>query len=118
MKEVRIHALELRKILLDNRETHRKDWDAAMADWQKVASVALSKAMEEVHNGTWKGWVKLDQPHSHLADYDRAVRMLDLSVDDIVTLTEEEFSQLVLDEWVWSATFKALARSYTELSKS
>lgn len=112
MHEVRIQKHILKKILADNREIHKKDYDSAMADWQKAAGEALRKALIEVEDGTWKGAVHVQRPPDHTSDYDRALRMLDLSVDDVIELDERQFDQLVRDEWDWKEMFKTVAASY------
>jgi hypothetical protein len=41
--------------------------------------------------------VTLTEPSNHTQDYDRALQMLEMSVDDMVILDTEEFEHFVLD---------------------
>jgi len=49
---------------------------------------------------------------SHEASYKRAIRMLELSVEDIIEVEEDIFNQLVLDEWSWKNQFVNLTLLY------
>jgi hypothetical protein len=51
-------------------------------------------------------------PVSYADSYNRAIRMLELSVDTVIELEEQIFNQLVLDEWSWKRTFVANATMY------
>ena len=41
--------------------------------------------------------------------------MLELSVDDVITLSETEFDQLVMDEWNWKQSFVATSSFYKSI---
>jgi hypothetical protein len=112
MQDVRINKQRLIEILTYNRQVHQKEVDQAMHDFTEAARAALAKAMEEVVDGVWKGVVRIPTPPDHTGDYDRALRMLDLEVQTEVTLTEHEFTQLVMDEWAWKDSFKSITMSY------
>jgi hypothetical protein len=51
-------------------------------------------------------------PVSYEDSYKRAIRMLELSVDDIIEVEEDVFNQLVLDEWSWKRSFTANSTMY------
>jgi hypothetical protein len=55
---------------------------------------------------------ELRAPKHHLDEYDRALAMLQMSVNAEVTLQEHEFQQLVMDEWGWKREFQAITSSY------
>ena len=38
--------------------------------------------------------------------------MLEMSVDDEIELTEEEFSNIILDDWNWKRNFARLNSNY------
>jgi len=44
--------------------------------------------------------------------YNTAISMLELSEDDLISLTLQEFSQYVEDKWGWRGQFDAVASSY------
>ena len=58
-------------------------------------------------------------PVDQTADYDRALQMLKMEVSKDVELTEQEFMELVQDNWSWkrqfslsNASLSATAMSY------
>lgn len=53
-------------------------------------------------------------PEDHTDEYDKAIGMLEMSVDDTVLITHDEYRQYVLDEWFWKdRNLRALASSRT-----
>ena len=48
-------------------------------------------------------------PASHVADYQRAIEMLEMSVNDEVTLDASEFRQFVRDEWSWKEEYNTVS---------
>jgi hypothetical protein len=43
--------------------------------------------------------VTLTEPSNHVKDYDRVITMLEMSVDDTVTLDAQDFDRYVMDNW-------------------
>ncbi|MFI5387626.1 MAG: hypothetical protein ACHQ50_16075 [Fimbriimonadales bacterium] len=58
--------------------------------------------------------VAMPEPEDHTRDYDRIVRMLEMSVDDVLVLSEYDFSQYVMDQWEWAGTFASNTLSYVQ----
>ncbi len=52
------------------------------------------------------------EPTSNEKDYERALSMLDMSVDDEIILDQNEYNQYVLNEWVWSNSFNHSKAAY------
>jgi hypothetical protein len=50
-------------------------------------------------------------PTSHEKDYDKIIRMLELSVDEQITLSDQDFEQYVLDQWSWKGEFETVFSS-------
>jgi hypothetical protein len=61
--------------------------------------------------------VSLVQPADHTADYDRAIQMLELSVDDVITLTTADFANLVQDQWMWTQQWARSTSHYVDNPK-
>lgn len=51
-------------------------------------------------------------PVDHTDDYERAREMYTMSIDDVIELTENEFDQLVLDNWGWKGEFLRTTSAY------
>ena len=52
-------------------------------------------------------------PVDQTGEDDRAIQMLELSVDDVIELGEDQFSNFVLDEWRWKQQVHTTNSMYT-----
>ena len=53
----------------------------------------------------YNGQLDLQYPEDHSRDYERAIRMVELSVYERFSLTEHQFNQYVLNDWEWKNSF-------------
>ena len=123
----------------ENRETHqRKYGEAVGAFWAKSEEFALAqiegiRAKDERFLATAKagpfGAVQMQAvagmlglggdksppspPPCHVADYDRALAMVEAHQEEQVELDSSDFGRLVLDEWDWKGDFNS---SYMRLT--
>ena len=51
-------------------------------------------------------------PHSYENSYDKSIRMLELSIDEVIEIDARTFNELVLDDWTWKQTFSTTNSSY------
>lgn len=74
----------------------------------------LEKATLEAEKDTPKFDTRVDlaEPSSYVNSYDTAIRMLQMSTDDIIELSQQEFSQYVEDNWAWQGMFKSTTSFY------
>lgn len=52
------------------------------------------------------------KPFDHTSDYDRVIKMLEMSTGDEATLSEDQFEKYVMDEWHWKQQHVAMSSSY------
>lgn len=118
MHSVKINRKELLKIVKDNAKTHVSQYDEAVEDY-KVGVLKVAKANLKLANTG-----ELDKftfarmptaPVNYADNYTRAIRMLELSVEDVIDVEEHVFNQLVLDEWGWKQAFVAQSALYKSL---
>ena len=119
MRSVKINKEELLKIVRENKEKHIKDFQEAVTDY-KAAAIKLAAAhVELAATGELDKIAKIKampgQPVSYEDSYTRAIRMLELSVDDVIELEEDIFNQLVLDEWTWKHQFAVSSALYKSI---
>lgn len=119
MNSVKMNRKELLKIVKDNQKKHVADYEEAVADY-KVAVVKLVKGHLKLANTAEMDQIakikSIPQAPSNYSDnYGRAIRMLELSVDDVIELEEHIFNQLVLDEWGWKQNFVAQSALYKSI---
>lgn len=119
MRTVKLNKNELLGIVRANKEKHIADYVESVADY-KTAVVKLAKANLKLANtGELESIAKIkampSKPVSYEDAYSRAIRMLELSVEDTIDLEEHIFNQLVLDEWSWKQNFVAASAMYKSI---
>ena len=124
MREVSVKREELLSKMRENRATHIKEYNEAVEGFWKTV---LQSAQDGVVN--LQAWVKkleageqyvphgvsfshLVKPQSHEKDYDQAIAMYEMCVDDVVSVRSDEFACYVLDEWDWTQSFKSTNSMY------
>ena len=117
MKNVKINKDELLQIVRDNKEKHIKDYNESVDDYTRLAykiamdniTIIETKDLEKIKN---KVKPIPATPVSYEDSYTRAIRMLELSVEDIIEVDAHTFNQLVLDEWQWKQQFTTTSSFY------
>lgn len=114
MQTVRIDKNKLSEILSTNMETHRMDYEDAVKLYLKDFDKQLRTKLSVLEAGSTptQHFRDMPVPESHVEDYSRVLKMLDLSEDETITLTQQEFTQYVQDEWRWKTNFDATNATY------
>lgn len=105
MKQIRVEKVKLLEILKKNRSEHRGIFIEAQKKFRQVAIKALDAQLKAARSGkpfVLTNLAVLEAPQDHTADYDRSIQMLEMSVDDSITVDEREFQNYVQDIWQWS----------------
>ena len=112
MESVKVNKLELLKIVRENKEKHIKEYNEAVNDFKLAVIKICNENMEIVESGKLDVKFMPAKPTSYEANYARAIRMLEMSVDDTVELDQYEFAKLVQDEWEWKQAFSTSNSAY------
>jgi hypothetical protein len=115
MQDIRVKKDELIAKLKSNREAHVAEFRAAHAAWVETMIAdykARIKSLKEDNKDIGRGGGM--EPVSQEKSYDRAIKMLEMSIDTEIVLPEHEFQQYVLDEWQWSQNFKSVTSTYVK----
>ena len=119
MRSVKVEKKKLLGIVRENKEKHVKEFEESVADYKKAAIKVAAEHVEFAKTGDLDQIAKIrampQRPHSYEKEYDRAMRMLELSVEKEIEVEEDVFNQLVLDEWHWKNQFIASASLYKSL---
>lgn len=114
MDTVNVNRLSLLEILRTNRDSHKKDYDVALTKYRYVATEKMKENLALAESGgEIKTHLDVRIPESHLDDYDRIIGMLELSVDETIPLTWQQYNTYVRDEWTWSRSFICNTKVYT-----
>jgi hypothetical protein len=114
MEVVRVKKSELLTTLRKNRTEHREVFEEALEGYRKMAMAALEERIADAKKTKQIDLsFRLVQPVDQTKVYDRIIKMLEMSVDDEIELTQTEFANYVMDDWNWSGQFYASNSTYS-----
>ena len=120
MYDVKVNRTELLDIVRKNKEKHIKEFNEAVEDFKKAVVKIAEENLKLVQTGNLDEIAKVkvnpSKPASYESSYTRAIRMLELSVDENIELDSHTFDQLVLDNWEWKQVFSSSNSTYKVLS--
>lgn len=109
MRSVKMKKEELLAIVRENKAKHVSEYEEAVNDYKALAIKVMKANLKLANTGDLDKLKEVKAmptaPVSYENDYNRAARMLELSVEDIIELEDDVFNQLVLDEWSWKRAF-------------
>lgn len=112
--KVTVKKGELLKAIRDNRTSHEADYKEAEEGYRSKSIAKLKAALRAAEEGEEiRSSTGLTAPTQHLKDYDRVIRMLEMSVAEEITISEQQFQQYVMDEWNWKRDFSASNALYS-----
>lgn len=116
MKTVDVNKEELLKIVTKNRESHVVDYQEMMEEYKKDVIKRLSKLLKEAKTTDvgFSHGVSNKEPENYESEYNRIISMLTMSVDVVITLSEHEYENYVLDDWSWSNGFNLSKSTYSK----
>lgn len=111
--QVNVNRLELVKQLKQNRATHQKDWQEATTGFRIEIEKELKNKLKQLKSGKR---VELSfensNPEDHSPEYTDVIGMLELSVDDVVSLNYEQYKNYYQDEWDWKRSWNVQNNGY------
>lgn len=111
MEKVTVEKAVLLETLQQNRDDHRTIFEEALEGFQTTVVAELERKLADIRAGKRSDVrISLRVPEDHTGDYSRAIRMIEMSIGDTVTLSEHDFAQYVMDDWGWQGVF--VANSY------
>ncbi len=117
MEKIRVSKSKLLSVLKTNRAKHREIFLKAQKEYRKAAIKELDAMLAEARDGKKiRRSVNLIQPQDHTSDYDRAIRMVEWSIDDNIELSEQEFAWYVQNHWSWFQQFRGSTVGYVGTS--
>jgi len=115
MREIKVPRAKLMDTLRENRGRHlasyqeaRRVYQTRAADWHRDQALLIDQGRTPVRTMP----TRLPEPEDHTADYDAAIAMYGWSVDETVTMDQQEFTQLILDQWAWTGRWAQTTSVY------
>lgn len=119
MKDIRIEKGELLEILTENRKNHRAIFEEAVEGYRQRAVEILTEQLDRIAQGRLERVnVQIPLPSDHTQDYDRAIKMLEMTLDDEIYVDEADFQGYVMDEWGWKKEFLTSNSSYSTTART
>lgn len=117
MDKIKYSKKVLLKTLEENKQNHIHNYEVAWAVFAKEYREKLQEMVDKTKSipvGCAPIMrVNLAIPQSNEDDYDRAIRMIELSSQDEFDLDEQEVRRYLMDDWSWSAAFASNTLSYS-----
>lgn len=106
---------DLLKILRTNLEQHVEMFQEALEGYYKSAREKCEEAIKDLESKKSNSVsIRLHPPTSHARDYERAIRMLETTVDETIEMNEGDFATLVDDDWHWTHEFVVSNSRYSQ----
>ena len=114
MNIVTVKKSELLEALKKNRESHNASFLEARMGYRAEVVATLQAMLDDAKAGKeYRTQVHLEEPKDHTKEYDRIIRMLTMSVNEEIKISDTQFCQYVLDEWGWKSHFIGMVQSYS-----
>jgi hypothetical protein len=115
MDTVRVRREELLTLVKKNRDNHRAVFEKAQETYRERMIKELDSMIADAKAGRRiRRHISMPEPEDHTGDYDRILRMLEMSVDETLELSEYDFSRYVMDQWEWAESFAVNTLSYVK----
>jgi len=119
MQKVKIKTSELLKVVEQNRNEHREIFEEALIGYQKEVLRQLEMRIADAKKGKRINTrFQIVEPVDQTHEYDRVIRMLKMTVDDVTEITQTEFAQYVMDDWGWKNNFITSNSNYSSKAAS
>lgn len=117
MENIKVKKTNLLNVLKENRERHQKIFEEALEGFRKLAIEKLDESLTRAKAGQkFRIYFGLQEPVNQTKDYDRAIRMMELAVDEVIELSERDFQQYVMDDWNWKGQFLTTNSAYSVMA--
>ena len=123
LKSVKVNRDELLAVVRENKEKHIWEYNEAIEDFKQVVLKLQEKNVKiamknrlKAKAGDVDNFERLEsipsKPTTYEAEYTRAIRMLEMSVETEMEIEAQVFNQLALDEWSWKNNFTVSTSMY------
>lgn len=120
---------ELKDVISANLAKHIETYEEAMCGFRETVKDELRTNLELVEQlgddwqledlnegerlfGRNQFYLSISAPENHEEDYTRVWDMLDMTSDEEIELTEEQFNKYIRDQWDWSEGFRMSTAAY------
>ena len=114
MDRIKAKKEEVLETLKENRIVHIAEYKEAIKGYRIKSAELLEKELSLIEwGGKFNMRFSINKPISYEADYDISIEMLEMDIEDIVTLTKTQFRNYIKDDWNWTDDFKMGNRGFS-----
>ena len=100
--QVTVKTSDLLEELRKNRGAHRDIFLKAQNGFKAAVLETVEDMLDQARQGKRVNFsVHLPAPIDQTKDYNRAIKMFEMSTESETDLEEHEFAQYVMDDWSW-----------------
>lgn len=115
---IRVEKADLLAALKENLKEHRTLFLEAQEGYRAAFIKELDEMLADARAGrNYRKVVALVEPQDHTKDYQRIIRMLEMTVSEQIPISEQEFAWYVLDDWAWKGQFVVTSNAYSNSRK-
>jgi len=113
MRTVRIDKQQFITKVRGNRDNHQNVLQTAQDGYHLRMERELERRLHDLRRGRRiDQYLALPEPEDHTEDYERVLTMAEMSVEDVVELSADDFATFVMDQWHWKQSFTDTTARY------
>lgn len=112
-KSVNVERLAMVAAIKNGLAIHQAAYNEALADFKEYALLEVTKLQTAIAAGDFtRTSINLSVPQSHVQEFEDAIEIFEMSVDDNINIDIETFKAYFKNEWSWSRSFEVGAALY------
>lgn len=115
MPDIEIKKEELLSVLKENLKKHISEVKELLLARQLEINEFFTDEIGKMHDSDQyqpKEMISFPLPKDNSKSYEKAIKMVEMSVNDTIVLNEHQFDQLVMDNWHWKQDLIATSALY------
>jgi hypothetical protein len=122
--QILMKTQEVLSLLQDHRQKHIQEFTLQMEGWKKAMEKYAEKLAKwrdgfsnDIFEQTKQGMKRPKEPEkptSYVEDYDSMIEFLQYHVGDSIELGQDDFDQIVKDEFGWKGEFSSTSLRYSD----
>lgn len=128
MNSIIMNVSKVLETVKENRKTHKEDFILALNGYKIKSEEKFRKYTKQFKQNLLDFDIEPKNlqvslgsfnlpifPENHLAEYDRVIKMLEMTTQKEIELDHKEFSNYIMDNWDWKNSFKTIVSGYASV---
>lgn len=111
-RKITVDRQDLLTKLKEGLEKHKAAFQLADQQYKQAVVEWFKEGLARVEAGDFSETqfrLEFGRPQNHADDFETAISMIEMSVQDQIVLDEKTFKQWVMGKWDWAGTFEMSA---------